>query len=263
MSPKPQLVWGSWWGNEWAFYHRGIVTLALFPLRDKHLLCCQMRSGCQFKEYILSFVGIHVFKVEMLSEMFSFFFPKPSESCSVVKARGVPSSSPLEEVFLSFFSHPTEGHSQCFGSFATQNIFLSLSRPSLSPPPHWCVSRRTQGQCLTEPWMLFSCHTFPKRLAAAPIVATEGGLLSWSFRPPAVALVSDGFIVRECGPNNGQRHDVMLLMWAKSLCRYVVGFRCVEHIRKDISDLPFGLQIGQQIFFFLPRIQNFNNCCFY
>lgn len=192
-----------------------------------------------------------------------FFLPKPSESCFVVKARGVPSSSPLEEVFLSFFSHPTEGHSQCFGSFATQNIFLSLSRPSLSPPPHWCVSRRTQGQCLTEPWMLFSCHTFPKRLAAAPIVATEGGLLSWSFRPPAVALVSDGFIVRECGPNNGQRHDVMLLMWAKSLCRYVVGFRCVEHIRKDISDLPFGLQIGQQIFFFLPRIQNVNNCCFY
>lgn len=63
--------------------------------------------------------------------------------------------------------------------------------------------------------MLFSCHTFPKRLAAAPIVASEGGLLSSFFRPPAAGLLSDGFIERECGPDNGQHHDIMLLMWAK------------------------------------------------
>lgn len=65
--------------------------------------------------------------------------------------------------------------------------------------------------------MLFSCHTFPKRLAAASIVATEGGLLGRFFRPPAVALASDGFIERECGPNNGRHHDIMLVMRAKTL----------------------------------------------
>lgn len=97
------------------------------------------------------------------------------------------------------------------------NIFLSLSRPSPVSTSHWCVWQRTQGRCLTESWMLFSCHTFPKRLAAAPIVAAEGGLLSWFFRPPAAALASDGFTERECGPNNGRHHDVMLLMWAKNL----------------------------------------------
>lgn len=82
-----------------------------------------------------------------------------------------------------------------FWLICNPNIFLSLSRPSLSPPPpHWHVRRgdwgtgERQGWCLTEPWKLFSCHTFPKRFAAAPIVATEGGLLSWFFRPPAVAL---------------------------------------------------------------------------
>lgn len=46
--------------------------------------------------------------------------------------KGKLSSSPLEEVFPPPpFSHTTKGHSQCFGSFATQNIFLSLSRPSV------------------------------------------------------------------------------------------------------------------------------------
>lgn len=118
-----------------------------------------------------------------------------------------------------------------FWLICNPNIFLSLSPPSPSPPPHWCVSQGTQGRCLTEPWMLFSCHAFPKRLAAAPIVAAEGGLLSWFFRPPAVALLSDGFIERECGPNNGRCHDIMFLVRTKSLHWYTVGFHCMERNR--------------------------------
>lgn len=139
-----------------------------------------------------------------------------------------------------------------FWLICNPNIFLSLSRPSPSPPPHWCGRQGTQGRCLTEPWMLFSCHTFPKRLAAAPIVAAEGGLLSWFFGPPAVALVSDGFIERECGPNNGRHHDIMLLMRAKSSCRYMIGFHRMEEtgkdVHKDISDMPVG-----QFFFLVFR----------
>lgn len=38
MSPKPQLVWGSWWGNEWAFYHRGIVSADVFFHRQTFAL---------------------------------------------------------------------------------------------------------------------------------------------------------------------------------------------------------------------------------
>lgn len=113
-----------------------------------------------------------------------------------------------------------------FWLICNPNIFFSLSRPSRSPPPRWCVWAGVgwglQGRCLTEPWMLFSCHTFPKRLAAAPIVAAEGGLLRWFFRPPAVALVSHGFTERECGPNNGRSHDIMPLV-----CGQDIRFRCM------------------------------------
>ncbi len=135
-------------------------------------------------------------------------------------------------------------------------MFWLICNPNIFPFPFTAVSVSTSplvceagdaGRCLTEPWKLFSCHTFPKRLAAAPIVAAEGGLLSWFFRPPAVALRSDGFIERECGPNNGwshRSHDIMLLLWAKSLCRSAIGFRCMgktfKDVHKDNSDTPTG-----------------------
>lgn len=134
-----------------------------------------------------------------------------------------------------------------FWLICNPNIFLSLSRPSSSPPPHWCGRQGTQGWCLTEPWMLYSCHTFPKRLAAAPIVAAEGGLLSWFFRPPAAALLSDGFIERECGLNNGRRHDIMLLMWAKSLCRYMIGFHRMEQNREGCGQWYFWHASGSAL----------------
>lgn len=183
----------------------------------------------------IHFVRIHVFTVNVLS----FFFPPPipylhsTQSSCLVKALEYHHRY-LWRKFFHLFLTPHQGSLPMFWLICKPNIFLSLSWPSLSPPPHWCVRQGTQGRCLTEPWMLFSCHTFPKRLAAAPIVAAEGGLLGWFFEPPAVALVLDGFIERECGPNNGPRHDIMLLIWAKSSCRYRIGFRCMGQNREGI-----------------------------
>lgn len=80
--------------------------------------------------------------------------------------------------------------------------------------------------------MLFSCHTFPKRLAAAPIVAAEGGLLGWSFRPPAVAPLSQGLVVRERGSNNGKPELRQALNKGKILME--IEFRCMDQIWKSV-----------------------------
>lgn len=145
---------------------------------------------------------------------FGLFGSKPSESCFVVKALGESSSSsPQQEVF----SHTPPR--------VIANVLANLQPKTYSFPfqgwlrlhlPIGVWARGHKESVWLSPWMLFSCHTFPKRLAAAPIVAAEGGLLSWSFRPPAIALVSDGFIVRERGPNNGRQCDVMLPTQTKS-----------------------------------------------
>lgn len=51
---KPQLVRGSWWGNEWAFHRGGIVTAGVFSWWGKRLLCSQIRrrtSAGKFKHH--------------------------------------------------------------------------------------------------------------------------------------------------------------------------------------------------------------------
>lgn len=234
--------------------------MSLLSQRHRRWLCFLSGTNiCLSDEELMSallFITIHVLSVEMLSVC--------------VFVRGFVGAPNLQGCFVKTalkgnYHHHLWRKSSHHPLFLTPprviaNVLAHLQpkiysfpfHGRLSPPPYWCVSQRTQGWCLTEPWMLFSCHTFPKRLAAAPIVATEGGLLSWSFRPPAVALVSDGSTVRERGPNNGQRLDVMLLMRARSLKKYMVGFHCMEQIDREISDLPVGLELRGtlQMFFF-------------
>lgn len=264
MSPKPQLVSGSWWGNEWAFYRRGIVAGNVFS--QGQTFACQMRSWCQLREQILLFITIHVLSVELLSEcvFVCVFVGAPNlQGCFVKTAlkgnyhHHLWRKSSHHPLFLT----PPRVIANVLAHLQPK-IYSFPFHGRLSPPPYWCVSQRTQGWCLTEPWMLFSCHTFPKRLAAAPIVATEGGLLSWSFRPPAVALVSDGSTVRERGPNNGQRLDVMLLMRARSLRKYMVGFHCMEQIDREISDLPVGLELRGTLQMFFSSRGFYWNCLF-
>lgn len=113
-------------------------------------------------------------------------------------------SLPLEEVFPPFSHTPPRVNASVLAHLQPKTYPYPFHILTAPPPPRERVSRWTQGRSLTEPWMLFGCHTFPKRLAAAPIVAAEGALCRWSSRPPAVALPSDGFIlVRECVLDNG------------------------------------------------------------
>lgn len=86
------------------------------------VICCDPRVICGDVVRVFSFVLC----------LFVGWCSEPSGSFGEEGPKGKLSSSPLEEVFPPPpFSHTTKGHSQCFGSFATQNIFLSLSRPSV------------------------------------------------------------------------------------------------------------------------------------
>lgn len=100
-------------------------------LRDKRLLCWQARCGCQ-KSWVLH-PELLIFKL-FFTFTVSTFARNIRESCF---CDDHPSRVIIivEEFFSSFFSHPAKGECQCFGSFATQNIFLSLSGPSVHHLP--------------------------------------------------------------------------------------------------------------------------------
>lgn len=135
------------------------------------------------------------------------------------------SSLPLEEVFPPL-SHTSPRVNASVLAHLQPKTYPSPFHILSAPPPRDRVSRWTQGWSLTEPWMLFGCHTFPKRLAAAPIVATEGALLRWSFRPPAAALPSDGFVLaRECVLHNGWQNYVRPFTKAKLSPSWTLEFR--------------------------------------
>lgn len=174
------------------------------------------------KQFLKSFFHAEEYqKLDLYYRSILLWFVSPElykQTCVLSLTLRVSSWSPPKEAgsLFFFFLTPHHGSQPMFWLICKPNIFLFLSQLSVSPPPHYRTRPRTQGRCLTEPWILFSCHTFPKRLAAAPIVAVEGGLLGWFFKPPAVALASGGFIEKECGPNNGWRHDIMPPVWVKN-----------------------------------------------
>lgn len=117
--------------------------------------------------------------------------------------------------FFSPCSHtPLRVRANVFTNLQAKTAALSLSRLFLPPPSHW-----TPGWCLTEPWMLFDCPTFPNALQLLLLWPQKDGsfLADPSRLPPlpgTIAPNSNRLVVRERVPNNGWWHDVMLLMWA-------------------------------------------------
>lgn len=182
---------GARWGNEWVFCDRGIM---MSSLRNKCLLCWQARCGCQ-KSWILN-PELLIFKSFLLFPL--LFFTYTISTCTKYSGESFLWWQPqvcrhhrqLWKKFFLLFLTPRQGSVPMFWLICNSKHIPFPFRVVCAPPPHWFVSHWTQGLCLTEPWMLFRCHTFPKRLAAAPIVAAGGGLLGWSFRPPAVAPLS-------------------------------------------------------------------------
>lgn len=79
-------------------------------------------------------------------------------------------SLPLEDVFPPF-SRTLPRFNASVLAHLQPKTYPSPFHILTAPPPRDRVSSWTQGRSLTEPWMLFGRHTFPKRLAAAPIVA--------------------------------------------------------------------------------------------
>lgn len=114
------------------------------PLRNKRLLCCQARCGCQ-KSWVLN-PELLVFKL--------FFAYAISTFARNIREGRFCDDHPMRVIiiissgrsFSSFFSHPTEGQCQCFGSFATQNYLklLSLSGSSvlLLPIGLWATGHK-------------------------------------------------------------------------------------------------------------------------
>lgn len=91
----------------------------------------QARCGCQ-KSWVLN-SELLIFKLFFTYNIFTFARNiRWSRFCDDSPRRVIIIVSSGRS-FSSFFSHPAKGQRQCFGSFATQNIFLSLSGPSV---PH-------------------------------------------------------------------------------------------------------------------------------
>lgn len=173
-------------------------SLVTFPLRHKHLPGCLTAAAPLYRTQLSICESWNGSNRPVFCE--SVWMCVGATSFRVSSS----SSPSLEEVWSPCSHTPPRVRANVFANLQTKTPALSLSGPVLPPPSHW-----TPGWCLTEPWMLFDCRTFPKRLAAAPFVAAEGRLLSWSFTPPAVAPdhcppSSNRFIVRERVPNNGQ-----------------------------------------------------------
>lgn len=111
-------------------------SLLMFSSIDKHLLCCHIRSGCQFEEL---FVRIYAFKVfDVLG--FSLFKPQ-IHTCGQFSSEGFgvsSSSSPLEEVFSPFSHTPLRVIANVLANLQPKHIPFPFTAVSVSTSPLVC-----------------------------------------------------------------------------------------------------------------------------